>query len=278
LQEGARGNVIAVEDGDQLTLGDAEGVIDVARFGMLVVVADDVSATCRFGEASELGSAAVVEDIDLELVVWVIHGHGGQHGRLHHVQAFIVGRYENVDCRPFSYGNRHRGWRAFQGPKHLEIADHQHDPGVDLGCIEAVAKRHVEWIDEAQGFGRAPPEIASRYQDRQHHNDQCRQTTLKAIDDEEEDGSEDAEDGLGLQIERRDDDEASEHETDGRQHQVKKLEPNREARKSLFDETVFQIGHLVAGSRLGSSSRIEAATPRTSEVALLVGARSITNC
>ena len=239
LQEGPRRDVVAVEDGDQLALGDRQRVVDVAGLGVLVARPDQVAAACRLGEALEFRPAAVVQDVDLELVGRVIHRHRRQHGRLHHVEAFVVGRDVDVDRGPFLDVGRQRRGLPLERPEHLEIADHQHDPGIDLGGIEAVAEHHVERIDEAQRLGRPPPEVTGRHDGRQRDDDQGRGAILEAVDQQEDGGREDGEDGLRLQVERRDDDEGGGHQGHDRNQQIE--EPRGQGDRPRF------TGQRVAG-------------------------------
>lgn len=278
LQERARRDVVAVEDGDQLALGDRQRVIDVAGLGVLVGRPDQVAATRLLGEALELRPTSVVEDVDLELVGGVIHDHRRQHGRLHDVEAFVVGRDIDVDRRPLLDVGGQRRRLAVERPQDLEVADHQHDPGIDLGGVEAVAEHHVERVDEAQRLGRSPPQVPGRHESRQHDDDQGRHAALEAVHEYEDEGREDREDGLRLQIERRDDDEGRRPEGNERDEQVEKPRGDRDSPVRGWLDSAGR-GHLCSGSMPSRSSPCtDAARPRTSAAALLVGARSITSC
>ena len=235
LQEGARRNVIAIENRDQIPLGHAERMIDVARLRVVVVWPDEVAAASRFGEPGELRPPAVVKQVDLELVGRIIHRHRSQDGRLNDVEVFIVGRNEDVDRRPFLGRRRQRNRLAVEGPDHLEVADHQDDPRIHFCGVETIAEHHVERIDEAKRLGGPPPQVPGRYQNRQHDDDQRDHAGFEAIDDEEHDSAEDAEGCLRLKIERRDDDERRQDHPDQRKQQVKKPGADREAGGSWFD-------------------------------------------
>ncbi|VTT25205.1 Uncharacterised protein [Klebsiella pneumoniae] len=100
LQEGAGGDVVAVKYADQLTLGDFHRVVEVTGFGVAVVITGDIADANVCGEAGEFAALAIVQQVDLDLVARVVDALRGQNGVAHHVEAFVVARYVDIDGRP----------------------------------------------------------------------------------------------------------------------------------------------------------------------------------
>ena len=149
LQEGARRHVVAVEDRDELAVGVAHRVIEVAGLGVVVVGADDVAGTAGFGEVAELAAPAVVQDVDAQLVAadsrsparpapsrappTAIHCRSGCRRRRWASSSTVVGQRFRL---------------AFQRPDGLDVAQHHHRDGVAVppapGCRPAdLAARRV---------------------------------------------------------------------------------------------------------------------------------------
>ncbi len=100
LQKGARGDVVAVKYADQLAFGDLHGVVQVARFGVAVVVARNIADADVGGENRKLRPLAVIQQIDLQLVARVVDTLRRQHRIAHHVEAFVIGRHVDIDGWP----------------------------------------------------------------------------------------------------------------------------------------------------------------------------------
>jgi hypothetical protein len=86
LHEPVRGwNEIGVEDGDELTLGEVEAGVEGTGFVAMAVGAMDVlDGVAESGVAGDDGRrdllsfvGGVVEDLDFEPVLWVLHGADG---------------------------------------------------------------------------------------------------------------------------------------------------------------------------------------------------------
>ena len=100
LQEGARRHVVAIENGHIVARHVLERGIDVARLGMLVVVAGDVNHTRFFGEQPELLSASIVQNVNFDFVFGPVNGQSCKHRVAHHGQRLVVGRNQHIDCGP----------------------------------------------------------------------------------------------------------------------------------------------------------------------------------
>ncbi|MNP62137.1 hypothetical protein D3C76_1573890 [compost metagenome] len=90
LQENTRRYVVAVKDADQLAFGELHGVVEVAGFGVGVIVTRDVPYPDVGGKHRKLAAFTVIQQIDLELVCRVIETLRRQYGIAHHLQAFVV--------------------------------------------------------------------------------------------------------------------------------------------------------------------------------------------
>ncbi len=118
------------------TNGEVDGLergVDVAGLGVHVVRARAVADAGLKGELLELLAAAVVEDVDVQLVGGPIHVERAERGVADDIERLVVGGDEDVDVRPFfgSIGQRHG--RAAQRPDGLKVAEKENDEGVDLG-------------------------------------------------------------------------------------------------------------------------------------------------
>ena len=93
-EEVGRGDVVGVEDRDELGIDDAEGVIEVARLGVLVRGAGEIVRP-EFGRQSlDFGSGTVIEHPGL---VVDPHRDGGGDGGGEDLQSLVVGRDEDGD-------------------------------------------------------------------------------------------------------------------------------------------------------------------------------------
>ena len=97
------GDVVGVEDQDQLAAGVVEGVVDVAGLGVLVGGPGQVAGPEPLGQRADVLTAPVVEDPgDVRIGDPVAPDQGGPE----HVQTLVVGADEDVDARPPSDGRR----------------------------------------------------------------------------------------------------------------------------------------------------------------------------
>ncbi len=84
LQERAGRDVIAVEDRQVFAFGDLHRFVDVAGLRVTVVRADRPVDAHLFAERLELRAAAVVENVDGQLVERIVERERGIDGRLDH--------------------------------------------------------------------------------------------------------------------------------------------------------------------------------------------------
>ncbi len=193
LQERAGRHVVAVEDRHVLATGLLQRRIDVAGLGVVVVGTGDVLHPDFFAERAELIAAAVIEQVDVELVGRPVQHGRGEHGGTHHRKRLVIGGDQYVHARPqrLVFGQRHR--LAVQWPCHLEVAQHQHDEGVHLGGHQAQAQGKVDEAAHAHGVGQAPVHVARGHHQRQPHQHQRDQPVLavaQAQGDQEHHGRE----------------------------------------------------------------------------------------
>ena len=116
LQKAARGHVVAVEDGHERRGHGFERGVDVAGLGVFVVGAGPVADAGLEGELLKLLAAAVVEDVDVQLVGRPIHVERAESGVTDHVERLVVGGNEHVDVAAIRRDSRaaqpERGARA----------------------------------------------------------------------------------------------------------------------------------------------------------------------
>ena len=124
--------MVAVEDDDELAVRDAERVIDVARFGVVVLFALDVVDADRTGEFRKGVAASVVEQVNAELILGPVEVERGVDRGLDDLEGLVVGRNEDVDRRPRAAVLGKRAGLSVEHPADLEVAEHRHDEGVDF--------------------------------------------------------------------------------------------------------------------------------------------------
>ena len=206
LHERPRRDVVAVEDGDELTAGVLQRGVDVAGLGVLVVGAGDVRDTDRLAEHAELFAPPVVQHEDVDLVARPVDGLRGKHRRAHHRQWLVVGRDEDVDGRPDCRVGRHGYGLAAERPSGLDIAEQQHDEGVDLRHQQTRAEHDLERAVHGHRLGHAPVHVARRCHHRKKDQHQAGEASGKAVDDETGDQNDNRQRELLVQRQRRDDD------------------------------------------------------------------------
>ncbi|MNC10970.1 hypothetical protein D3C75_586530 [compost metagenome] len=157
LQEGAHRHVVAVENGDQLAVGHAQRMVEVASLGVLVVRPHDVAHPHFVGERTERLAPAVVEDIDAQALARPVQAQGGQHRGAHHRQVFVVGGDHQVDGRPVRRICRQVRRLALQWPAGLDVAQDQHEPRIGFCRQQDHPAHKARGVVPVQGRGVAPP-------------------------------------------------------------------------------------------------------------------------
>jgi hypothetical protein len=160
LQERARGHVVAVEDRDELAIRARQRRVEVAGLGMQVVAAGEVAHAAGLAELPELLAAAVVEQVDPQLVDRPVHRLGRQHRAAHHIQRLVVGRNEDVDGGPQAavLGQGHR--LALERHRRLQVTQQQDGQRVELGQQQAPAEHAADHVVEVQRAGQPPVHVA----------------------------------------------------------------------------------------------------------------------
>ncbi len=179
------GGVVAVEDGDELAIGVAHRMVDVAGLGALVVRTDDVAATAGLGEVAELLAPPVIEDPDVHLIARPVDVERRQHGRAHQVQRLVVAGYVDVDGGPVRRVGRHRHRLAVQRIGRLHIGQDQQRAGVDLRRDQTDAQEPLKETVERQRVGGAPVEVARGDDGGEHRQHEAGAARLEAVDDQE---------------------------------------------------------------------------------------------
>src|SRR3569623_1655066 len=174
-----RGHVIGVEQQQQITSAVFETKVDVAGRRMFVASASEVldaelrterlqmraPRTCRFracwiGLSTFLVGAAVVQQINAQLGVWITYLRRCEQGYLQQVGIFVVGGNEDIYCGPAGRIRRQRHALAQERLRIDEHAEQINRYAVHLGRIQgqrcAIA-REIVIGERAKG---APEEIA----------------------------------------------------------------------------------------------------------------------
>ncbi len=223
LHEAARRDVVAVEDADVGRIEAGEGSIDVAGLGVFVIVARHVADAGLFGEGAELGTFAVVEDVDVELVGGPVDVHGGEGGVADDGQGLVIGGNEEVDGGPGVRVVGERDGGSAKGPEGLEVAEEEDDEGVGLRDDEQRDEEGVERRpsgtgveEEFDGGGDAPVAVAEGGEHGDKHQRERDEIGARAAvhPDGDEDGEE-AEDDLLRPGEFEDAGEAEEEDATG---------------------------------------------------------------
>ena len=126
LEERADRHVIAVEDGDELRVGNRQCMVQVSGFRVRVVAPGDVSDSRLGRESPERITPAIVEEVHAEPILRPIHRGGGEHGRAYDRQRLVVGRDEDVHRGPPRRIWRQRDRPPAQRCGGLVIGEQQH--------------------------------------------------------------------------------------------------------------------------------------------------------
>ncbi len=157
LQERTHRQVVAVEDGHQLAIDQGQGVVEIAGLGMAVIGAGDVVDPGALSECAEFFALSIIEDVDAQLVGRPVQAHRCVHGVPHQRQVFVVGGNQHIHRRPLADVGRQRRRAAAQRPRHLHVAQHQHQPGIGFRRQQHHATDQVEGAVPVQRGGIAPP-------------------------------------------------------------------------------------------------------------------------
>ena len=180
LQKRTGRHVVAVENRHELALGVLQRVVDIAGFRVLMGGARNVVHPDVFGELAELFAPAVVEDPDIKLVLRPVDPLRSVNGVFHHVEVFVIGRHENIDRRPLRHILRQRDRLTVQRPHDLEIAQHQHHPGVGFSKQQNYPAHQAHGVIPVERRGVAPPDVAAGDSQRQHDQHQGRKAPRNA--------------------------------------------------------------------------------------------------
>src|SRR3984885_10086268 len=107
-------------------------MINVSCLRMFVVSSSNVSDVSFFTELPKFLPPAVVEHIDMHLVLWVVDIHGGKSRRTHNGQRFVVSRDKNIYMRPVFYALRQWERGSAKRTNGLNVSQKQNDEGVEF--------------------------------------------------------------------------------------------------------------------------------------------------
>nr|WP_254781418.1 hypothetical protein [Modestobacter sp. DSM 44400] len=152
------GDVVGIEDGDQLGLHQGQRVVEVAGLGVVVLAAGDVPCAEGVGHLGHLRAVAVVEDPGL---VVAVHGQDGGHRGQQDLQSLVVGGDQHGDAGSGSGPQRHPHPGALGGDvPGGEDEQHERDETVQLEEEEG----HADHQGGARGHGPpdAPDQVPHR--------------------------------------------------------------------------------------------------------------------
>ncbi len=194
--------MVTVEDGDQIPGGHLEGVIDVARLGVLVGRPGHIADPGFLGEVSKRCPPPVVKQPYGQFVGRPVKPHGGVDSPLHDGEILVVGGDHQIHAGPLGRIRRQLCRRAVQGPCGLPVAEQQHQPGIGLGGQQQQAAGQADGIEPVEGRGVAPPDVAAGDGEGEHHHHQHGITARHGPQDEGHGRQQEDEHQLCLQGER----------------------------------------------------------------------------
>ncbi|CAH0217174.1 hypothetical protein SRABI106_01881 [Rahnella aquatilis] len=100
LQERAGGHVVTVEYANQLAFGEFHCMVQVAGFGMGVVVTGDISHAGVSGEHRKFVPFTVIQNINFDFIFRIIDALRRQHGVTYYVETFVIRRNIHIDGWP----------------------------------------------------------------------------------------------------------------------------------------------------------------------------------
>ena len=139
-QERSDGNVIAIENCNEFPVGNLQGVVKISGLCVQVVAADHVLRAATGGKLAKLRPAAVIKNVDLELILRPIEALRREYRCFHDLKRFVVTRHINIDCRPQGAVKRQGNGFAPEWPGVLDIPQDHDDPRVEFGHQQACAK------------------------------------------------------------------------------------------------------------------------------------------
>ncbi len=196
LQKGARWNMVAIENRDELAVRELKGMVQIAGLGMRVVGARDIAAPGQIREFPEARPFAVVQNINIQLGAGIIHRHRGQHGLPHDIEILVVGRHINIYCRPVRRRAAQGHRLAVERPGGLEIAECQHQHRISFRQHQPGAKQRFGQRVVVQRVGGPPDDIAERHGDRERDQEKRDGAALEAIRNHEDRKTQNCEDHL----------------------------------------------------------------------------------
>src|ERR1700744_1007935 len=107
-------------------------MINVSCLRMFVVGSSNVSDVGFFTKLPKFPPPAVVEHIDVHLVLRVVDIHGGKSRRTHNRQRFVVCRDKNIYMRPVFYAFRQWERRSAERTDSLNVSQEQNDESVEF--------------------------------------------------------------------------------------------------------------------------------------------------
>ena len=164
-------------------------------------VAGDVADAALGGELAELLPAAVIQQVDADLLRRPVDRHAAQHGRAHDGHRFVVRGNVHVHGRPQRDIFRHRDRPALQRPKRLHVAEHEHEDGVALGQGQADAEQQFDHAGEIQRLRHPPEDVAQRHGQAEDDEEDRHVAAFEPVRDQEHDRRGDGEDRLLPRVE-----------------------------------------------------------------------------
>ena len=244
LQERARRHVVAVKNRNKLPGGILQRVVDVPRLSVFVRRTGDVLDANLLRELAERRAVAVIQDPDLELVFRPVDAQRGIDGVLHHAQVFVVGRHEEIDGWPLGRVLWQRNRLAVERPDHLEIAQHQHNPGIGFSKQQHQAAHQTHRVVPVQRRGITPPDVAAGDGQRQYDQHQRREATRNSAHQQRHAPQQDQESELRQRVERLRNTDQRQNEREHDDYAEDKTPQARVEMPELF--MVIQMAGLIA--------------------------------
>ncbi|MNS04683.1 hypothetical protein D3C72_360670 [compost metagenome] len=247
LQERARRHVVAVKNRDKFSRGVLQRVVNVPGFRMFMRGTSDIFHPDAVGKLAKFLATAVVQNPDIELVFRPVDAERRINGVFHHAQIFVIGRNENIHRRPLRGIFRQRYRLAIQRPDDLEIAQHQHDPGVGFREQQNQTAGQTDRVIPVQRGSVAPPDVAAGNGQRQHDQHQRRETPRNTPHQQCHAPQQHQEDKLRQRVKRLSDTHQRQNERENDDHPEDKSPQCGVQMPQLF--LLIQMAGLVADAR-----------------------------
>ncbi len=134
------------------------------------------------GELLELLAAAIVEDVDVQLVDRPIHIECAERGVAHYVEGLVKRGDEHVDVGPIGGIFRQRHRSPAQRPDGLKVPKKENDEGVGLGKQQTQNEKDVQRTPVVGGVVKktcdlrdAPVSVTEGTEHGEHHEGNCDQ-------------------------------------------------------------------------------------------------------